>query len=69
MAAHAPWGAGNDLPQAQPSWSQLFFFGFFRFFFAGTRPNFDIFIGFDRDLGIDMICGIFTVLVFPGWEV
>ena len=32
MAAHAPWGAGNDLPQAQPVWSQLFFFGFLGFF-------------------------------------
>ena len=69
MAAHAPWGAGNDLPQAQPIWSQFFcFFWFFRFF-AGTWPNFDTFIGFSRDLGIDKVREILTVLYFPGWEI
>lgn len=45
-----------------------FFFGFFRFF-AGTWPNFDTFIGFSRDLGIDKVREILTVLYFPGWEI
>ena len=65
MAAHAPWGAGNDLPQAQPIWSQFFFLVFLGFLPARGRI-FDTFIGFSRDLGIDMIRRIFTVLFFPG---
>ena len=29
MAAHAPWGAGNDPPQAMPGWK--YFLGFLHF--------------------------------------
>ena len=43
-----------------------FFFGFLGVFFAGTWPNIDAFIGFSRDLGIDKVCEILTVLFFPG---
>ena len=64
MAAHAPWGAGNDLPQAQPIWSH--FFWFFRFFFCRLGADIDAFIGLSRDLGIDKVCEILTVLFFPG---
>ena len=65
MAAHAPWGAGNDLPQAQPIWSQFFFFGFLGFLCRHVA-DIDAFIGFSRDLGIDKVCEILTVLFFPG---
>ena len=37
MAAHAPWGAGNDLPQAKPI--RIFFYFIFFVFFAGMIDN------------------------------
>ena len=50
MAAHAPWGAGNDLPQAKPI--RIYFFLIFFEFFCRHVADIDAFIGFGRDLGI-----------------
>jgi hypothetical protein len=55
MAAHAPRGAENDLPQARPV---RIFFDFFRIF-CRHGADIGLFNEFCRDLGFDFIGDFF----------
>ena len=62
MAAHAPRGAENDLPQARPV---RIFFDFFRIF-CRHGADIGLFNEFCRDLGVDIIGDFFRCIIFPG---
>ena len=57
---------GQVMTSLRPNLFGVIFFDFFRFFFCRLGADIDAFIGFSRDLGIDNVFEILTVIFFPG---